>query len=61
MSCQSCELEPIITYVRIDNANVEIRGCEKHLKRLLELVRRGLEDEERRRKRDAEKGVAEEC
>lgn len=42
MTCKKCEDEPIVSYVRIDEANVEIIGCEKHLKRLIELLRLGI-------------------
>lgn len=36
MSCQLCETEPVVTYVRVENANVQIVGCVKHLKVLLD-------------------------
>lgn len=45
MSCKKCEDEPLRTYIRIGNGNVEIRGCEEHLKRLIRLVRLGMEYE----------------
>lgn len=41
MSCAECEEHPIITYVRVGKANVEIRGCEEHLRELIEIYRRG--------------------
>ena len=45
MSCKKCEESPIETYVRVDNANVMVVGCEEHLRRLIELIRRGLDGE----------------
>lgn len=50
MSCKKCDNEPLVTYIRIGNGNVEIRGCEEHLKRLIGLVRLGLELEEKKEK-----------
>ena len=41
MSCQVCEETPIVTYVRVGNGNVQIAGCEKHLKQLIEELRNG--------------------
>jgi hypothetical protein len=38
-----CDDEPITTYVRVNNANVEIRGCQEHLKVLLECYNKGRE------------------
>lgn len=44
MSCTECEDHPVTSYVRIGKANVEIRGCEKHLQKLIELCRKGKEN-----------------
>ena len=45
MSCKKCENEPFRTYIRIGNGNVGIYGCEEHLRRLIMLVRLGMECE----------------
>lgn len=45
MSCKKCEDNPIETYVRVDNANIMVIGCEEHLRRLIELLRKGLDGE----------------
>ena len=45
MSCKKCEENPIETYVRVDNANIMVVGCEEHLRRLIELLRKGLDGE----------------
>lgn len=45
MSCRICEEEPIITYMRIGNGNVEVRGCEEHLRELIRVYRKGSEEE----------------
>lgn len=52
MSCKKCDNEPLVTYIRIGNGNVEIRGCEEHLKRLIELVRLGARTRGEERKRE---------
>ena len=57
MSCENCEEEIKYTirdnipiaYVRIDNANMVIVGCVKHIKRALELVKKGYKYEKSRR------------
>lgn len=48
MSCKNCEDKPVVSYVRIDEANVEFIGCEKHLKRLINLLRSGIYFENRK-------------
>ena len=45
MSCKKCEESPVKTYVRVDNANVMVVGCEEHLRRLIELLIKGLDGE----------------
>ena len=47
MSCKICEDEPIFTYVRIGNGNVEIRGCADHLSELIRLLRVANEKEKK--------------
>lgn len=42
MSCISCEEDSVESYIRIDNANIAIKGCLEHLARLIVLVREGL-------------------
>lgn len=48
MSCQVCEDNQEVgmgTFVRIGKANVQILGCEEHLKELIRLLRVALEAE----------------
>ena len=40
MSCVKCEEESVRTFVRVGNGNVEIIGCKKHLKELIDLLRK---------------------
>lgn len=42
MSCNACETKPDTTYVRVDTANVEIRGCPDHLRKLINIYRDAL-------------------
>lgn len=39
MSCKHCEENPVVTYVRVGNGNVEVVGCIKHLRELIENLR----------------------
>ena len=39
MSCKKCTDNPETTYLRVDSANVELRGCPKHLKLLINTYR----------------------
>lgn len=45
MSCQLCEEEPIVTYIRVGNGNVQVAGCEKHLRQLMEELSSGRDRE----------------
>lgn len=45
MSCKDCEENPVVTYVRIGNGNVQVIGCLKHLRELIEKLRRSKEEE----------------
>ena len=41
MGCTNCEKEPLRgAYFRWKNANIEIIGCEKHLKEIREVLRK---------------------
>lgn len=44
MSCTKCEEEPIQTWVRIGNGNVMVVGCQKHLRELMEILRKNSGD-----------------
>lgn len=46
MSCKNCEENPVVTYVRVGNGNVQVIGCVKHLRELIDKLR--LADEVRR-------------
>ena len=39
MSCKDCEKERNIVYVRWKNANIEMIGCKKHLKEIINVLR----------------------
>lgn len=45
MSCKKCEENPITTYVRVGNGNVEITGCEEHLRMLINKLRNARSEE----------------
>lgn len=34
MSCENCEKQKDIAYVRIDKANVGVIGCDEHLRKM---------------------------
>jgi hypothetical protein len=39
MGCGLCKNEPRITYFRWKNANIEIHGCEIHLREIIQVLR----------------------
>jgi hypothetical protein len=49
MSCKNCEVfqeSEFSSWYRWENANIEIRGCDKHLKEIFEVLNKAQKKEE---------------